>query len=251
MNRIRVACAGYKGALPSYWRHLDAFELSDDQSRAKRATHVRWRNGLPADARFVPRLPVELAMVDFRGPVAEAWWKRATEVAARLAADTVLLRTAPDFRPTQANRHALIDFFGSHRVEGLNVAWRAEGLWDGQPEDRDGVAEEAGLVPVVDPLGIDPDELDEALPGGDTFYWRLLGRPGGGTRFSESDLEELVALTEGRSGGYIVFGAGWMTGDARRLHTLLSLAPALGETGADADDAEIHPDDLVDSDEEG
>ena len=224
MNRIRVACAGFKGALSVYWRELDAMELSQAQTDATKGTQIRWRETAPDDVRFVPRVPAEIALVDFRGPVADAWWNRAVDVAKRLTADTMLLRTAPDFRPTTANRRALIDFFGQRRVPGLTVAWRAEGLWDGQPEDRDAVCEEAGLIPVVDPLGIDPDDLEEALPQGERIYWRLLGRPGGGTRFSETDLEDLVALAAERTGGYIVFGTGQMTGDARRLRTLLHLA---------------------------
>lgn len=223
MSRIRVACAGFKGHLSAYWRELDALELSDDQSRARGAAQTKWRAAAPADVRFVPRLAQEIAAVGFRGPVAEAWWTRGLAIAQRLGADTVLLRTAPDFRPTAENRHALIDFFANRRRPGVNVAWRAEGLWDGQPEERNAICAEAGLIPVVDPLGIEPELLEAELPAGEHVYWRLLGRPGGGTRFSESDLEQIIGLLEGRTSGYVVFGAGWMTGDARRLRALLTV----------------------------
>lgn len=226
MSRIRVACAGYKGQLGAYWRDLDALEMSEAQSQAKAATHTRWRANAPSDAHFIPRLPLALEQVTFAGPVAEAWWTRAVEVATRLGADTLLLRTTPEFRPTTVHRRALIDFFAPRRRAGLTVAWRAEGLWDGQPEDRNAVSAEAGLVPVVDPLGIDDEDLDDpdgALPGGERVYWRLLGRPGGGTRFSESDLERIIEMLAGRTAGYVVFGAGWMTGDARRLRALMDV----------------------------
>jgi uncharacterized protein YecE (DUF72 family) len=235
MTRIRIACAGYRGHLSAYWRDLDALEMSDDQSRAKAATHARWREAAPKDVRFVPRLPAEIALTDFHGPVAEAWWTRCLQVVERLGADTVLFRTGPDFRPTAENRRALVSFFGPRRRAGLSVAWRAEGLWDGQPEDRNGVCVEAGLVPVVDPLGIDPDDRDAELPAGEHVYWRLLGRPGGGTRFSESDLQDVLALLADRTSGYVVFGAGWMTGDARRLRSLLDVN-AGADGGADAFD---------------
>ncbi len=241
MSRIRVACAGYKGHLSAYWRELDALELSDDQSRARAGTQHRWREAAPPDVRIVPRLPQELAMVDFHGPVADAWWARSVEIAQRLGSDTLLLRTPPDFRPTTANRQALISFFGARRRPGLSVAWRAEGLWDGQAEDRNAVCAEAGLVPVVDPLGIEPDELEVELPEGEHIYWRLMGRPGGGTRFSESDLQQVLGMLDGRTSGYVVFGAGWMTSDARRLRALLTVnanAPGLDDE-ADPDDDEL------------
>lgn len=223
MTRIRVGCNGYKGQLSGYWRELDALELSDDQSRAKSATQTRWRAAAPEDVRFVPRVPVEIALVDFQGPVAEAWWTRCVTVAQRVGADTIFLKTSADFRPTTVNRRALVDFFAPRRKPGLQVAWRAEGLWDGQPEDRDAVCAEAGLIPVVDPLGMDPDAVDEELPAGETVYWRLLGRHGGGTRFSESDLERLVERLQDRTSGYVIFGHGTMMNDARRLRALLTL----------------------------
>jgi uncharacterized protein YecE (DUF72 family) len=223
MTRIRIACAGYRGQLSNYWRELDALEMSDEQSRTKTATQARWRAAAPADVGFVPRVPAEIALTDFRGPVAEAWWTRCLQVVERLPADTVLLRTGPEFRPTADNRRALVAFFAPRRRAGLNVAWRAEGLWDGQPEDRNAVCAEAGLVPVVDPLGIEPEDRETELPSGGPIYWRLLGRPGGGTRFSESDLQDVLSLLAFRESGYVVFGSGWMTGDARRLRALLDV----------------------------
>ena len=229
MSRVRIACAGFKGHLSVYWRELDALELSDDQSRARGPAQRKWRAAAPADARFVPRLAEEIALVDFRGPVAEAWWTRSLTTAERLGADTLLLRTPPDFRPTTANRQAIISFFANRPRPGLSVAWRAEGLWDGQPEDRNAVCAEAGLIPVVDPLGIEPDALETDLPVGAQVYWRLLGRPGGGTRFSESDLAQIMGMLEGRTHGYVVFGAGWMTSDARRLRALLTVNAGEGE----------------------
>jgi hypothetical protein len=49
----------------------------------------------------------------------------------------------------------------------------------------------------------DEEELEDAevFPQGPAVYWRLLGRPGGGTRFSESHFDLLVSLLEGRERG--------------------------------------------------
>jgi hypothetical protein len=103
-------------------------------------------------------------------------------------------------------------------------------------------------LPIIDPLALDEEELEDAevFPQGPAVYWRLLGRPGGGTRFSESHFDLLVSLLEGRERGAIIFGAAVMAGDARRFRTLLQLAGQAVADEALDDDAEVDGEDADD-----
>ena len=244
MSRIRVGCAGWTGRAGAYWKAFDVLELSEAQTRARGPTQRRWRGRAPSDAEIVPQLLPDAALASFQGPVAEKAWTAALHAVERLGARTLLVRTPTQFRPSRENRDALVEFFARPRPEGLTVVWRAEGLWDGQPEDRNAVCERAGLVPVLDPLALDEDDLmdPEVLPPGPFVYWRLLGRPGGGTRFSEMHFDRLAGLLESRTSGIVVFGAAVKAGDARRFRTLLQL------DSATQDELELAPDDEADLD---
>lgn len=115
----------------------------------------------------------------------------------------------------------------AHGASGPRVAWWAEGLWEGQPDELMAVCDEANMLPVVDPLGLDDDE---ELPGGKEFYWRILGRRGLRGGFSDYQLELLVESCLQRETGSIFFSAPDMFNDARRFATLLDYArPTLDE----------------------
>jgi uncharacterized protein YecE (DUF72 family) len=248
MSRIRVGCAGWTGRAAAYWKAFDVLELSEAQSSARAATHRRWRTRSPADIEIIPQLSPDAALAGFQGAVAARAWTDALATVERLGAQTLWVRTPPSFRPSRENRDALTAFFRQERPEGLDIAWRAEGLWDSQPEDRNALCERAGLLPIIDPLALDEEELEDAevFPQGPAVYWRLLGRPGGGTRFSESHFDLLVSLLEGRERGAVIFGAAVMAGDARRFRTLLQLAGQAVADEALDDDAEVDGEDADD-----
>lgn len=231
MDWIRVGCAGFRGSPAKYWAQgLDVRELTPAESHARPRTLRRWREAAPPAARFVPTADPALARARFAGEEARASWARTLQAVEHLEADTVLLPTPADFRPTRENRAALLAFARSARPSGLRLAWRAEGLWETQPEDRDALCAEGDLIPVVDPLHVD-EEAGETLPPGEHVYWRLLGGPGMGVRFSDDDLDRLLAACAGRAGGYVIFGAPQMLRDARRFRVLLAAASGEADAG--------------------
>jgi uncharacterized protein YecE (DUF72 family) len=235
MNSFRVACAGFRGPRGRYWRQgLDALELEPEAVRARPATLKSWRAGAPEYAAFLPVVDPDVAAARFEGEAADAGWRRTLAAAEGLQADTLLLHTRADFRPTRENRERLAAFLAAHPAPGLTVAWRAEGLWESQPEERDALCERLGILPVVDPLALEREETP--LPAGARVFWRLLGSAGLGVRFSDYDLDHLLELCGEREGGYVVFGAPQMLRDARRLRSLLALQ--IGEAEEEAGDEE-------------
>ena len=221
--QIHVGCVGFDGPLGLYFNSVNARELGPKLLTARPETLKKWRAKSPPGARFVPWVDEAVANAHFRGPDAEAGWARLLEAAAILESDTVLLRTAASFRPTAENKRAMLDFFTAERRGALQVAWWAEGLWEGAPEERDAMCQAAGLLPAVDPLALDEDE---AAPPGPHFYWRVLGRRGGGGRLSDYDLDTLLDLCGERVAGYVMFGAQSLWSDARRFALLAGAAPS-------------------------
>ncbi len=214
---IHVGCVGYDGARARYWGPLDTLELSAAElDKPKLSTLQRWRREAPETGRFVVGASPGLAAAGFTGAAAEAAWAETLARVEALGASTVLLRTTAAFRPTAANRRNLVEFFERNGQPELELAWWAEGLWESAPEDRDALCAKAGLLPVVDPLAIDEDEV----PQGPRFYWRIFGRRGMQGRFSDYELDRLAAFAEGREGGSVVFTTGPMMRDARTFATL-------------------------------
>lgn len=239
MNTLHVGCAVQTGPHRKYWKDFDALEVEARiVATIKPATAARWRAEAPDRATFVPVTPPELAAGHFTGSALDAW-TRTLAVAEALAARTVLLHTSSAFRPTADNARRLAAFVAEHRPEGLTVAWWAEGLWEGAAEMRAALCAEAGLVAAVDPLGFDEDD-DEPLPEGARVYWRLMGRKGLSSRYTDFELDTLLALADEREGGHIVFTAPTMHGDARRFARMLRMMRGVeggdGAAGGDGDD---------------
>lgn len=252
MNTLHVGCATQTGPQSRYWKQFNAFEVAARiVERMKPKAAARWRASAPPGAVFVPTVPSALAAGFFGDDVIGAW-KRTLALADALEARTVLLHTPASFRPTRDNRERLIDFVGSHRPEGLAIAWWAEGLWEGQPEDRAAVCAAAGLIPAVDPLGHDDEDEETELPAGDVIYWRLMGRKGLTGRYTDFEIDTLLALAEERRAGHVFFTASTMFGEARRFASLLRFARTDGaladEDEEDGDDEDFDLD-ALDEDE--
>ncbi|MFN3202214.1 MAG: hypothetical protein ACE366_27670 [Bradymonadia bacterium] len=221
MSTIHVGCAGFQGPASKYWADLDLKELPENTlERVKLNTLSRWGRETPAGRKYV--LPADRALVSnsFSGPEAEAAWARTTEAAGRLGAGVIMIHTPGGFRPSAESRAAFSEFFagpGAQRPEGCRVAWRAEGLWEGQPEVQRALCDAAQVIPVVDPLALDTEELLVLDPGQGPFYWRLLGRAGLGARLSDYDLDALLEMVDEREDGFIMFGAITMLRQAKRF----------------------------------
>jgi uncharacterized protein YecE (DUF72 family) len=226
MDGFHVGCAGFSGPRGRYFRWLDTWELSAREERVTPRTLGKWRATSPEGARFVPRVSGAVADAGFQGPDAEAAWSTTLACCRKLGADVVLLRTDPSFRPSAANRAALREFFGAEGrcADGLRVAWWAEGLWS--YDDHLELCAELGMLPAIDPLGL--DDGDDPPTGG-PIYWRLMGRRGLASGFSDHELEILLDRVQACSGGYLVFTAPQMMKDARRFALLVGVDAPGGE----------------------
>lgn len=231
MNSISTACRIQTGPNRKYWKHFGALEIDARVvATMKDGTADRWRSEAPAGAAFVP----VVSLAGF-GAEAVARWRRAMHLAGLLGADTALLHTTAAFRPTASNRKALSRFIGAERPDGLTVAWWADGLWEGQPEDRDALCAEAGILAAIDPLGLDDDEEP---PPGERIYWRLMGRKGLVPRYTDYEITTLLDLVAERAAGHVVFTAPHMLPDARRFAGFVkAFAGATGEDDDASDDA--------------
>lgn len=238
MNSITTGCRIQTGPNRKYWKHFGVLEIDARVvATMKDGTADRWRKEAPDGALFVP----VVALSDF-GADSVARWRRAMAVAARLGAETVLLHTSARFRPTVANRKALVRFMAAERPEDIAVAWWADGLWEGQPEDRDALCAEAGLLPAIDPLSLDDDEEP---PPGERIYWRLMGRKGLVPRYTDYEITTLADLVADRTAGHVIFTAPTMLPDARRFAGFVkAFAGAFEELDDDDDDLDEDADDL-------
>jgi uncharacterized protein YecE (DUF72 family) len=214
---IRVGCLGFRGGRKAYFKDLDVIELPD-RADVKLSTYRRWRGEGPGQ--FIPRIQPGVLVGGFAGADADSGWKKTRAIADALGAEQVLLRTPASFRPTQANRQAVIDFFGP-RTPTLPVAWWADGLWESAAEDFLEVCQQAGLRPVIDPLAWDEDD---PFPMADPFYWRLAGKVGSG-RYTDYDFDRLLDMADGRQ-GTIIFTHARMRPDAQRLAQHLRMLSA-------------------------
>ncbi len=220
--KIALGCAWNGARTDMYWNQLRLVELTEESIETVRDRTLRkWRKEAPEGARFSLVTGTQLAETGFLGASATSVWEQTLRRAEILGAETVILRTPGHFRPTLENRKRLVEFMKSHAASGPAVAWWAEGLWEGQPDELMAVCEESKMLPVVDPLGLDDDE---ELPGGSDFYWRILGRRGLRGGFSDYQLELLVEACLERQTGSIFFSSPDMFNDARRFATLLDYA---------------------------
>jgi uncharacterized protein YecE (DUF72 family) len=229
---LRVACLGFRGGVARYFGRLSALELPVNEGGARTRTLSRWRTEAPAHADFIPRVDPGVLAADFHGPAAETAFARTLSVCRRVGATTALLNTPASFRPTAHNRARIESFFAER--QGVRVAWWADGLWSGMADERDALCAQAGLIPVIDPLALDDHE---SPPEGDTIYWRLRGKVGMRARFSDHDLDRLLAMCVGRTQGHVVFTLPEMLRDATRLQSLLAHGAA-----APVDDGDLFDD---------
>jgi hypothetical protein len=217
VGRPRVGCTFARMPAAKVARQLDSWEVPGHVlGTVKPKTLRRWRETLPVAFQIIA--PVDPGVLI--GPDPEAAWRASLERADLLGAQTLLLQTPASFRPSVANRRLVVDRLAG-RISGPRwLAWWGGGLWDGVPEDRAALCDEAGIVPALDPLALDED-AGEVPPPGDRFYWRLMGGAGMSTRFTDYDLDRVLMLAEDRTEGQVVFGSEHMLGPARRLRQLM------------------------------
>lgn len=156
-------------------------------------------------------------------------WQATREVALTLDAWAVVFQCPPSFGPTEANFHRVRGFFtriprGPFRLVWEPRAWPLDVAAD--------LCRELDLTLALDPL-------EHAPPAGVPVYYRLHGRALGrgryvyNHRYSEAELQRLVALCREHPPQFLFFNNVFMWEDAQRFLALWAAtsSPAEGKGG--------------------
>ncbi|MEE2785804.1 MAG: DUF72 domain-containing protein [Myxococcota bacterium] len=215
---------GTSGQQPekAYWSMFTVRELSPQFiETAKPKTLINLRKRTPAHGRFVVPILPDIVSHHFTGDQVDISWAKVLRAADILETDQCLLRTPADFRPTQANRDALIRFLNTRCATQVKVAWWAEGLWPSQPDAQLEIKAASSVTIVEDPFSLDDDE---ALMESAGFYWRVMGGRGMRRGLNDDELEQLMDESDDRAQGTIIFAGPAVQGDAQRFHRLMAMA---------------------------
>ncbi|NWG14882.1 MAG: DUF72 domain-containing protein, partial [Acidobacteria bacterium] len=132
------------------------------------------------------------------------------EIAAILRARVVLFQCPANFAPTDRHVGNLRRFFERAERAGLRFAWEPRGAWP--PDLIRSLCRDLHMIHVVDPF------VAESLHGRPRYY-RLHGRDGYRSRYSDEDLQTLAGRCAGEV--HVLFNNIAMWEDARRFAALL------------------------------
>lgn len=208
-TRIRVGCAGLppRTGRERYFERLPFLELDAMYAQPVKVAALRkWRKEAPEGAGFSLVAPRVLGERSFRdGDDVREARERLLEAADVLEAEVVLLRTAPEFSPSAANRAALREFVDALRPalgEQRALAWEPRGIWE--PTAARAFGAELGLAVVEDPLARDPlAEGATLLP--EVAYLRLTGLGTARRHFPGDLLEDLADIVRECERAWVVF----------------------------------------------
>jgi len=139
-------------------------------------------------------------------------WKVTVACARALEARTILFQCPASFVQSKENVASLEKFFSVIDRDGLNLCWEPRGDWD--PDLVRSLCANLALRHVVDPF------VSKTVTP-DTPYFRLHGRNGWRYKYETSELEELVAMVDRKTSGYVFFNNSAMTEDALRFSELI------------------------------
>lgn len=237
---VRIGCCGFPVAQHRYAR---AFRLVEVQQTFYQvpalSTLARWRQRLPAPFEFAlkawqlithepssptyRRLREPLSAAQLAGcgafqPSKEVFaaWERTAAAARALGARVVLFQCPARFTPTPEHINNLTRFFRTIDRGDFRLVWEPRGAWEPSRVRR--LCEQLALTHGVDPFRQPP-------VAGDFRYFRLHGRGGYRSRYSDADLGEVVLRCRGRATTYVLFNNAYMWDDARRLQRLLGGSP--------------------------
>lgn len=233
---IRVGCCGWPVARGKYFQAFGLVEVQESFYNLPRlATVERWRQAAPPSFEFVLKAPqlitheptsptyrrLRTRLTDSQKrnygafkPTREVGraWADTLALAQALRSQIVLFQSPASFSPTPRNRANLERFFGKIERGGLAFAWEPRGEWD-DAEIRV-ICRALDLIHCVDPF-------QRPSVAGEPAYFRLHGRGGYHYRYSDAELEELLAFCRGRRAVYVLFNNTEMFSDARRFLRLL------------------------------
>jgi len=230
--KVRVGCCGFPMARQAYYRQFPVVEVQQTFYQPPQpATLARWREEAPAGFEFtlkawqlITHEPTSPTYRRLRQPVPrekrgrygsfrptaevlEAW--RVTREAARvLGARVIVFQCPASFTPVPEHLANLRAFFREIRrdAQGLTLCWEPRGTW---PADLlRSLCRELDLVHVVDPFKDSPR-------AGRIRYFRLHGITGYRYRYTDADLQRLLAWCRGTT--YVLFNNLSMAQDAARF----------------------------------
>jgi uncharacterized protein YecE (DUF72 family) len=238
---IRVGCCGWPVARARYVRALALVEVQESFYNLPRpATVERWRAAAPPGFEFVLKAPQlithEASSPTYRRlrtplpesrktrygafrptPEVFAAWEATRTLARALGSKIVLFQSPASFTPGARHRANLERFFGRAERGGLAFAWEPRGAWP-DAEVR-ALCRALDLIHCVDPF-------QRRSLWGEPAYFRLHGRGGSRSRYTDAELEELRGVCRGAGSACVLFNNIEMWGDALRFLRLLSTARA-------------------------
>ncbi len=237
---IHVGCCGFRRARAAYFQHFPLVEVQRTFYKPPRVeTARRWRQEAPPGFTFtlkawqlITHLPTSptyrKAGLDippdrrdryggFRPTpeVVEAW-ERTRRIAEALEAPIVLFQCPASFTPTPEHIADMRAFFTRVERGGLTFAWEPRGRW---PEETvAALCRDLNLIHCVDPF------VRQPVTKG-TAYFRLHGIGGYRYRYTDADLERLLAWCQGFETVYVLFNNVSMWEDGLRFQALANGGP--------------------------
>jgi uncharacterized protein YecE (DUF72 family) len=234
-----VGCCGWASAQARYFSHFPVIEIQTtfyDPPASK--TAARWRALAPSDFAFcikawqlithTPssptyrrlRCPVQPQDRDLLGSFrdsAQVWqaWEKTREIAKVLQASMVVFQCPASFQPTPANVRNFSTFFRKVGRQSFRMAWEPRGPWPSELVYE--LCAEHRLIHCVDPF------VNRSVYG-DPLYWRLHGKGTYSYRYTDEDLDQLIAMLRLRHtdhAAYVLFNNASMKEDADRFRQLL------------------------------
>jgi uncharacterized protein YecE (DUF72 family) len=216
-----------------YFQTFDTVEVQQTFYDPPRAgTLSNWRVAAPPGFRFAMkawqlithpagsptyrRLRRTVAGLDeagyFRPSATVRWaWDLTLEAAKALEADVILFQCPASFQPSQENLNNMRSFFCSIERGPFRLAWEPRGEWPLRVVDE--LCHELNLIHAVDPF------VQSCVTG--YAYYRLHGKGGYRYRYTDDDLDALLAFCLGHTFVYTYFNNVTMFDDALRLSRIV------------------------------
>jgi len=232
---VKVGCCGFATAQEKYFQTFSCVEIdSSFYQLPKVETATRWRAAAPPDFEFAIKAwqvithrstsptyqHTRLDAGDREhcghfgfNPTIRWAWDETFKVARALGARVVLFQCSQSFRPTKENIANLRRFFERAKRGKFHMGWEPRGEWDA--ELIASLCKELDLIPVLDPLKIEP------IPVGKVRYFRLHGVTGPRHRYTSEEFARLRTICAGRQPTYCLFNNLAMTDDGQRFQKLL------------------------------
>lgn len=235
--QIKVGCCGFSEAHHKYYNNFKLVEVQNTfYQPPKTNTAVKWRNASPDDFEFTLkawqlithkatsptykrlRPPISARQkpkYGFFSPTREVFraWGTTREFANYLGAKAILFQCPSGFRQSEENVRNLRKFFQTINREPFKLIWEPRGSW--QPEMIRDLCEELDLIHGVDPF--QNESVTDSMK-----YYRLHGKSGYHSHYSNEDLLRLKEICERDEHVYCLFNNMSMRIDALRFLELLA-----------------------------